>query len=120
MFLITLLPDVEEPSTWSKIIAGLQCALRDCRRAFPYLTTVPTPVGNGTFIIRRARSECLCSISRLFESEVRNYEIAKLYVWNTCCAAGYITVDDVMRGRICQVSEYKCVHCLPLICNKVY
>ncbi|CAJ0608364.1 unnamed protein product [Cylicocyclus nassatus] len=67
MFVISLLPDVEEqPSTWSKIIAGLQCALRDCRRAFPYLTTVPTPVGNGTFIIRRARgSECICTIDRL-------------------------------------------------------
>ncbi|RCN43400.1 hypothetical protein ANCCAN_10591 [Ancylostoma caninum] len=64
MFLVTLLPEVEEQSRWSRIIAGLQCALRDCRRAFPRLTTVATPVGNGTFIIRRARSECLCSISR--------------------------------------------------------
>ncbi|KAL6733597.1 hypothetical protein Aduo_004230 [Ancylostoma duodenale] len=70
MFLITLLPEVEEQSRWSRIIAGLQCALRDCRRAFPRLTTVATPVGNGTFIIRRARSECLCSISKSQEAEV--------------------------------------------------
>ncbi|WKX94681.1 hypothetical protein Q1695_011729 [Nippostrongylus brasiliensis] len=60
MYLITLLPKAEEPSMWSKIIAGLQCALRDCRRAFPRLTTVATPIGNGTFIIRRARSKCQC------------------------------------------------------------
>ncbi|KAJ1354306.1 hypothetical protein KIN20_011194 [Parelaphostrongylus tenuis] len=64
MLFITLLPDIEdEPSIWSKIIAGLQCALRDCRVAFPRLTTVATPVGNGTFIIRRARSECVCVIA---------------------------------------------------------
>ncbi|EYB95636.1 hypothetical protein Y032_0157g3182 [Ancylostoma ceylanicum] len=69
MFLITLLPEVQEQSRWSRIIAGLQCALRDCRRAFPRLTTVATPVGNGTFIIRRARSECLCSISRSQDPE---------------------------------------------------
>lgn len=61
VYLVTLLPDVEEPSIWWRIVSGLQCALRDCRRAFPGLTTVATPVGNGTFIIRRARSdECPC------------------------------------------------------------
>ncbi|KAK6732449.1 hypothetical protein RB195_016684 [Necator americanus] len=69
MFLVKLLPEVEERSTWSKIIAGLQCALRDCRRAFPRLTTIQTPVGNGTFIIRRARSECLCSIMKSQENK---------------------------------------------------
>ncbi|KAK5966119.1 hypothetical protein GCK32_020764 [Trichostrongylus colubriformis] len=65
MYLVMLLPNAEktEQSVWSKIIAGLQCALRDCRRAFPHLTTVATPIGNGTFIIRRARSECSCPIS---------------------------------------------------------
>ncbi|KAK6050363.1 hypothetical protein COOONC_12133 [Cooperia oncophora] len=72
MYLVTLLPQVErsqpsvveknQPSVWSKIIAGLQCALRDCRRAFPHLTTSATPIGNGTFIIRRARSECSCPV----------------------------------------------------------
>ncbi|XGW10317.1 hypothetical protein V3C99_012085 [Haemonchus contortus] len=64
MYLVTLLPYVQktETSLWSKIIAGLQCALRDCRKAFPHLTTVATPIGNGTFIIRRARSGCICPI----------------------------------------------------------